>query len=366
MLFDNVTIGNLNLKNRFVMPPLVTNLGDSEGYVTENSIAYYRKRAEGGFGLIITEATAVCLRGKGFPCQLGLWREEQIDGYRGLIQMLHTYGSKVFVQLHHAGRQTSSKTIRGQIPEAPSAVPCPVMREMPEAMTKKRIWDMIGAFGDAALRAKKAGADGVEIHGAHGYLVGEFMSVRANQRDDEFGCDFAGRMKFALEIVKDIRKKTGPDFPISFRISYTEKIYGGFEVEDAIKAAKLLEAASVDILNVSIGVYESASYICASPDLPRGFTRYQTKKIKDAVNIPVISVGRYDQNTAEEALQQNCADLIAFGRASIADPLLPEKMRKGKQNEIIKCISCNKACLNRIFAGDKVGCVLNPETGHER
>lgn len=359
-------IGFLSVKNRFVMPPLVTNLGDEEGRVTEDSIAYYRERARGGFGLIITEVTAVCPRGKGFPRELGIWREDQIPGYRRLIDAIHQEGSKVFVQLHHAGRQTKSEIIRGQVPEAPSPIPCPVMQEWPEEMTKERIREMIGAFGDAALRAKKAGADGVEIHGAHGYLIGEFMSAYANQRKDEYGGNLQNRMRFPIEIVKEIRKKTGEDFLISFRFSYDEKVRRGNTVEDSIQMAQMLEQASVDVLNVSIGVYESASYISASSALPRGFTRYQTKKIRSKVSIPVISVGRYDRQTAEEALRDGAADFIAFGRASLADPKLPQKMMEGREEEIIPCISCNKGCLEQVFQGKNVGCIYNPRTGREK
>lgn len=365
-LLSRGRIGNLSVKNRFVMPPLVTNLGDEEGRVTEDTIAYYRERARGGFGLIITEVTAVCPRGKGFPGELGLWRDEQVDGYRRLIDVIHREGSKVFVQLHHAGRQTKREIIRGQIPEAPSPIPCPVMQEMPEEMTAERIREVISAFGDAALRAKKAGADGVEIHGAHGYLVAEFMSDYANRRQDEFGGYIQNRMRFPLAVVREIRKKTGDDFLISFRFSYDEKVRRGNTVEDSVMMAQMLEQASVNVLSVSIGVYESASYISASPSLPRGFTRYQTGKIKRAVSIPVISVGRYDAQAAQEALRDGAADFIAFGRASLADPELPMKIIQGRENEIIPCISCNRGCLEQVFQGKRVGCIMNPHTGNEK
>ena len=358
MLDTSGRIGKLRLKNRLVMPPLVTNLGDEEGYVTEESMAYYTKRGKGGFGLIITEATAICPRGKGFPCELGLWREEQIPGYRRLIEALHREGSKVFVQLHHTGRQTKRDTIRGQRPEAPSEIPCPVMKEMPEAMTEERIWDVIEAFGDSALRAKQAGADGVEIHGAHGYLVAQFMSGYANKRRDAFGGSFENRMGFPLEIVKNIRKKVGPDFPIGFRISYDEKVLGGRVLEETIEAVKLLEKSGVDVIHVTMGVYESSYYISADNKLPRGYMRYQTKKIKEAVSIPVISVGRYGQEEANEALEKGYADFIAFGRPTIADPELARKMLEGRPEDIETCGYCNY-CLNQIFSGKKVECVKN-------
>lgn len=356
MLNTEGKIGKLRIKNRFVMPPLVTNFGDEEGYVTEESMAYYEKRAKGGFGLIITEATAICPRGKGFPYELGLWREEQIPGYQGLIEMIHREGSKVFVQLHHTGRQTKADTIRGQRPEAPSAIPCPVMKEMPETMTEERIWQVIEAFGDGALRAKRAGADGVEIHGAHGYLVAQFMSNYANKRTDFFGGSFENRMRFPVEIVKNIRKKVGEDFPISFRISYDEKVPSGRKIEESIEAAKILEKAGVDVLHITMGVYESSYYISADSKLPRGYMRYQSKKIKEAVSIPVISVGMYREKEAEEALEEGYADFIAFGRQSIADPEFPEKMIRGDQEKIRVCGFCNY-CLNRIFSGEKLECL---------
>lgn len=157
MLLKEGRIGNLQIKNRFVMPPMATNYADGEGFVTNEMIAHYKERAEGGFGLIITEITAICPRGKGLPNEAGLWRDEQIEGFHKLIKEIHDSGSKVFVQLHHAGRQTRSETIRGQQPEAPSVVICPVMQCMPEEMSTDRIWKVIDAFGDAAFRAKKAG-----------------------------------------------------------------------------------------------------------------------------------------------------------------------------------------------------------------
>ena len=217
----------MELKNRFVVPPMGTNYGTYEGFVTDEMIEYYRRRAAGGFGLIVVEVTAIDPKGKAIVNEVGLWDDEHIYGFRKLVDAIHKEGEKVIIQLHHCGRQTAPAQIFNQNPEAPSRVACPVMNVVPDEMSIDRIWQVINQFGDAAVRAKQAGADGIEVHGAHGYLIVQFMSPHANKRVDEFGGDFEGRMKFPREIFRNIRSKVGYDYPMTFRFGYDEKVTGG-------------------------------------------------------------------------------------------------------------------------------------------
>lgn len=358
-------IGTLELKNRFVVPPMGTNFGTYEGMVTDDMIAYYRRRAKGGFGLIIIEVTAVDRKGKAIVNEVGLWDDDQIPGFKKLMDAIHEEGSKVVVQLHHAGRQSVPPYIFNEMPEAPSRVACPMLNFPPEAMTNERVWEIIDEFGDAAVRAKKAGADGVEVHGAHGYLVAQFMSPHANKRTDEFGGDFFGRMKFPQEVFKNIRSKVGPDYPLLFRFGHDEKINGGRTLEESVMVGRMAEASGVDALDISIMTYGSLPYMSAPPAMPHGFNQFPTKVIKEGVSIPVISVGRYEPAIAESALLNGCADFISFGRESIADPDLPNKVEEEKYDEIFPCIGCTQSCLGYLNAGGTIRCLVNPLSGLE-
>ena len=364
-MFETGRIGKLELKNRFVVPPMGTNSADADGKVTAGMIEYYRRRAAGGFGLIIIEVTAIDRKGKADLYEVGLWEDEQIEGFSRLIQAIHNEGARVLVQLHHCGRETEKESIFGMTPEAPSRIACPAMDVMPDAMTNDRVWEVIDEFGDAAVRAKKAGADGVEIHGAHGYLIAQFMSTHANRRLDEFGGDFAGRMKFPQEVFRNVRKKVGDDYPMTFRFSYDEKVNGGRTLEESVMVARMAEECGVDALHVSIMTYASLQYMSASAHMPNGFNQFPTKVIRDAVNIPVISVGRYSPWMAESALLNGCADFISFGRESLSEPNLPNLVREGRTDEISPCIGCTQSCLEYTARGKVCSCLVNPLTGHE-
>ena len=358
-------IGTLELKNRFVVPPMGTNFATYDGMVTDEMIAYYRARAEGGFGLIIIEVTAIDRKGKAIVNEVGLWDDSQIPGFKRLMDAIHEGGAKVVIQLHHAGRQSVPPYIFNEEPEAPSRVPCPMLNYPPQAMSNERVWELIEQFGDAAVRAKKAGADGIEVHGAHGYLVAKFMSPHANKRTDDFGGDFFGRTKFPREIFKNIRSKVGDDYPMLFRFGYDEKVNGGRTLEESVMIGRMAEENGVDALDVSIMTYGSMPYMSASPQMPHGFNQFPTKFVKDAVSIPVISVGRYEPAIAESALLNGCADFISFGRESIADCQLPNKVAAEKYEEIFPCIGCTQSCIGYLNAGGTIRCLVNPLSGLE-
>jgi len=362
-----VKIGRMELKNRCVVPPMGTNYANPDGTVSQQMIDYYVARAKGGFGLIIVEVTAIDPLGKAIINEVGLWDDQHIPGFRKLTDAVHDAGGKIFAQLHHAGRQTVPPVIGGAQPVAPSAVPCPLMDSMPRALSSAEVWGLVGKFGDAAARASEAGFDGVEVHGAHGYLVAQFMSPHANKRLDEFGGDFMGRLKFPLEIFREVRKRVGPDYPLGFRFSYDEKVEGGRTLEESTLIARLAEAAGVDVLNISIMTYASLPYMSAPTALPQGFNQYATEVIKKCVSIPVMAVGRCTVYTAEDILANGRADLICFGRESLADPALPDKVKAGNIDDICPCIYCLQSCLGYLFdaSKNKISCLANPVTGHE-
>lgn len=227
-LLEKGKIGSVKLENRFVMPAMGSSHGELDGKVGQKLIDYYNARAKGGFGLLITEFTCVDLPGKALPGQLLITSDEFIEGFRKLTDVIHQTKSKIFLQIQHSGRQTNSY-FTGIQPVAPSPIPCPVNKEIPRELTTSEVYEIIEKFGDAAVRAKKAGFDGVEIHGAHGYLPAQFMSGYSNKRVDEFGGDLINRSRFSVGIIENIKKKCGNDFPVIFRISGVEKVHGGRE-----------------------------------------------------------------------------------------------------------------------------------------
>lgn len=364
-LFTPMKIGKIEIPNRLVVSPMVTDYCNQDGTATERYIAYHEAKAKGGWGLIITEDYAVDPSGKGFSCVAGLWNDSQIAGHTELTRRVHQYNSKIFAQIYHCGRQTAS-SITGCQPLAPSPVPCPTMQELPKELPVDGIEKIVGQFGDTALRAKKAGFDGVEIHGAHGYLISEFMSPYSNKRTDEYGGHLLNRMRFPLQIVADIRAKCGKDFGVGFRISCDEFVPGGRTIEDTKAMAVLLEDAGIDVLHVSAGVYASADKIVPASSTPHGWLAGYAEEVKKAVKIPVITVGRInDPFVAESILASGKADFVAMGRASLADPEFPEKARAGLFDEIRPCIACNEGCIGILFTDQPIKCVLNPTLGRE-
>ncbi|HHY39803.1 MAG TPA: FAD-dependent oxidoreductase [Syntrophaceticus sp.] len=368
LLFSPIRIGTMEVSNRFVVPPMGTNLANPDGTVSEELIAYWEARAKGGWGLLIVEIAAVDPLGKAIPYQLGIWDDKFIPGYKKLVDTVHRYGAKIAVQIHHAGRQTSSAILGGEKPVAPSPVPCFVTQETPRELTTEEVYQLIEKFGDAAARAREAGFDAVEIHGAHGYMVAQFMSQHTNKRVDEFGGSLYNRMRFPVEIIRNVRRKVGGSYPIIFRMSADERVVDGRKIEESKAVASIVENAGVDALHISTGVYASMQYIVPPPDVSPGFILPAAGEIKKAVSIPVIGVGRInDPVLAKQAIQTGQADLLAWGRQSLADPDLPNKVAAGRVQEIQPCIACNQGCIGYIFDPNKMkcSCLVNPFCGRE-
>jgi len=362
-LFSPFRIGTLELRNRIVMPPMATNFAGEDGSVNDRHIAYYVKRAKGGVGYITFEHTGVLRQGRAFSNMALIDSDQHIPSFRKLVKAIHQENGKILIQINHAGRQTSA-SITGSPIVAPSAIPCPVRKEMPQELSTEEIQKIIEAFGAAALRVKEAGADGVEIHMAHGYLINQFLSPFSNKRMDEYGGDVDRRMRMAIEVLRMVRNKVGPDFAVLCRISADEYVEGGLKIEDSREIAKALERNGADALHVSACVAASG-YLNHPPYYAEeGVFAHLAQGIKSVVGIPIIAVGRIrTPRLANQILEDNKANLISMGRALIADPNLPVKALQGKTEEIIPCISCNR-CILSIRKG-ALQCAVNPETGRE-
>lgn len=363
-LFQPIKIGNITLRNRSVVPAMGTIFTTQECIVTNQLIDYHKEKAKGGFGLIITEVTAVDANGKTAPSTPGLWCDEQIVGYKKLALAVQEHGAKLCVQLQHPGRQTATVFNNVQ-PISASPIPCPKMGEIPREMETAEVYQMAEKFGEAAKRAQIAGVDAVEIHGAHGYLIAQFMSAYSNKRMDEFGGSLENRMRFPLLIIQEIQKRVGSSFPILFRISAEEFCVGGTTLAEARAIAQILEKAGVHALDVSAGNY-SNEYAWGTSDYPVAYMAKLAEEIKKSVSIPVIAVGKInDPYLAEEILSSNRTDLIAFGRESLADPHFINKIFAGDLEEIAPCIGCHQGCTENILSGRQLSCVVNPLVGKE-
>ena len=360
-------IGSLELKNRFVVPAMATNFADFDGTVSDRLINYWEARARGGWGLLIQEFTYVDPRGKAMFKQPALYDDKFIAPAKKLTDTVHKHGAKMFCQIHHGGRQTVSALI-GAEPVAPSPIPCPVSGGHPQELTTDEVWDLVEKFGAAAWRAREAGYDGVEVHGGHGYLVAQFMSAYSNKRTDIFGGTLLGRLRFPLEILKSIRAKVGPDFPVIIRYSGDEMVEGGRKIAESAVVGRIFQEAGYQALHITCGVYESSRYIIAPMPIQQGFLLPDAAAVKRAVSIPVIAVNRIaDPAMGEAAIQAGMCDLVAMGRASLADPDLPGKVAAGAIEDIRPCVGCVQGCIDRIYdpAYGSISCFVNPATGRE-
>lgn len=364
-VFEPLKLKNLELKNRMVVSAMVTNYCTPDGMATEKYIAYHEHKAKGGWGLIITEDYAVTKTAGGFKNLPGLWEDTQIESHRKLTERVHAAGGTIAAQIYHAGRETSS-SVTGEQPVAPSAVREPSMPETPRELSVDEIHELVEQFGDCARRAKEAGFDAVEVHGAHGYLIGAFASPFSNKRTDEYGGTIRNRARFGMEIIRNIKEKCGQDYPVIYRISSVEYVPGGLEIEESKVIAKLMEEAGADCIHCSQGVYASTHTIIPPSIFPRAGYVEHAAEMKKAVHIPVIAVGRInDVEIAESVLASGKADLVTMARASLADPDMPKKAQEGKADEIIRCIGCLQGCAGENGKGNGIRCLVNPLTGME-
>ncbi len=363
-IFEPIRVGGLELKNRLIMPPMATGFGNPDGTVSEKLISYYERRAKGGVGLIIIEATSIHPLGIGFPGGLGIWDDKFIPELRELARRVKKNGARCAIQLFHAGRQTRSKIIGAQ-PVAPSPVPWFPMGEMPRELSSEEIEELVEMFGEGARRARDAGFDAVEIHGAHGYLICQFLSPSSNKRKDEWGGNtYEKRAKFAIECIRNAIKKAGSDFTFLFRVSADEFVGDGLKIEETEKIVSLLEKEGISAVHISGGCYSSAWMVIPPMFVKNGCYVPFSERIKKSVKIPVIVAGRINSPLlAEEIIREGKADMVSIGRALIADPDIINKFRDGREDEIRFCIGCN-CCADSMGIGG-IKCAVNPEVGRE-
>lgn len=353
-------IGTLKLKNKFIMAPVKTGYGTPKGDVTEHHIRYYQRRAEGGVAMIICEPFFIHPSGKELPTQIGIHEDRLIPGLISLTDAVHEKGAKICAHINHAGRAANPK-LAGKMLMAPSEVPCPVHGVAPREMTSEDIEQTIHQFANAAWRSVQAGFDAVEIQFGLGYLAHQFFSPHTNKRSDEW----ADRLRFPEAVIKAVRDRIGPDFPVSARMSAMEFSEGGTGMDDALALARLLEKSGVNALHIVNG---SA---CDSPPvyyqffaLPEQQNTKAAQRIKQAVSIPVIVSGR-NGNPGEirQLAESEAADFIGMGRPLVADPDLPNKMLSNRDDSVVRCGYCLQGCLLNVKALNGLKCVVNPEVG---
>ncbi|HEY42271.1 MAG TPA: FAD-dependent oxidoreductase [Dehalococcoidia bacterium] len=367
-LFEPGQIGKMQVKNRIVMPPMGTGYHDEGGYVSQRFIDYLEARAKGGVGLIIVEVTAPAVECNVRNFQLTLGNESYIPGFRELAEVVHRHGAKIAVQLHH-----SSWELRNGEPVqvGPSAVIVParvmgVSGTPPHELSREEIKERVQWFATAAGLAKETGLDGVEVHGAHQYLVASFLSPSTNKRTDEYGGSAENRARFMVEIIRAIRETVGPDFPVWPRLNGQEF---GFEdaltIEETKQTVPMFVEAGADAVHVS--AYGAYSFAIRAPicDIP-GFQIPLAEEVKKVTSVPVIAVGRLDAELGEQILKEGKADFVAIGRRLIADPELPNKVASGRLDEIIPCINCMECIERPVTEGRGTACAVNAVTGHER
>lgn len=355
------------LKNRIVMPPMECRLNTMDGSPTQEMIDYYAKRAQGGTGMIIVENTFIDnLESRSSVASSGLYSDHQIWRKAQLAEAIKEYGCVAIIQLSHGGRQ-ANPAATGLECVAPSAIPCRVTKRMPRELTIEEIHRIQNDFVQAAVRAQKAGFDGVEIHGAHGYLLCEFLSPYTNHRTDEYGGNYEKRARMIKEIAHSMRKAVGNHFIVGLRLSVDEWMgEKGLQPEETCRLAHELEGV-IDYVNCSAGNYETGAYCQTSSTYDeKGKIVHLAQEMKKHVQIPVIAVGSLDVNLAEQVLEEEKADLVAFGRALICEPSIANKVREGRVEDIRPCCRANEGCFSGFAKGYPIRCELNPAAGQER
>ncbi len=364
LLFREGRIGNLVVRNRFVMAAM--HLGYAEdGFVTERFIRYYEECAKGEAGLIVLGGFKIHKLGGGGAGFLSIDDDKYVPKMSELNARLHSYGACTAAQIFHAGRYAFSFLMEGEQPVSASAVPSKLTHETPRALTVPEIKEIIGYFTAAALRARAAGFDAVEIIGSTGYLISQFLSPLSNKRDDEYGGSQENRARFGMEIIQAIKSACGKSYPLIIRHSGAELMQGGNSIEDSAEIARLFEQAGADAISIQVGWHESRVPTVAAL-VPRAAFAFLADKMRPVLKVPIMICNRInDPYLAEQILAEGSADFIAMARALNADPYFPKKVREGRFDEIIPCTGCNEGCLDKIFMGEPSACMNNPQRGRE-
>lgn len=358
-LFAPLDLGFTRLKNRVLMGSMHTGLEEyPDG--AERLAAFYAERAQHGVALIVTGGIAPVLSGVGMEGGATLNDASQLPHHRVITDAVHEEGGKIALQILHTGRYSYQPHL-----VAPSAIQAPINRFTPHELTHDEILQLIDDFARCAQLAREAGYDGVEVMGSEGYLINEFLTVRTNQRDDEWGGDYARRMRFAVEVVRAVRQRVGSDFIIIYRLSMLDLVENGGTFDETVQLAQAIEAAGATIINTGIGWHEARIPTIATP-VPRGAFSWVTRKLKGHVTVPLVTTNRInDPQVADDILARGDADMVSMARPFLADAELLSKAQSGRADEINTCIGCNQACLDQIFVGKVTSCLVNPRACHE-
>lgn len=387
-LFTSVKIGSVTLKNRFALAPMgPLGLADAQGGFNQRGIDYYTERAKGGAGLIITGVTfSDCkVETQSMPnCPNSTYNPVHfIRTSKEMTERVHAYGSKIFLMMSGGFGRVTIPTNLGEFPPvAPSAIPHRWLDKTCRPLTKEEIRSIVKSFGDGAYNAKRAGFDGVEIHAVHeGYLLDQFAISLFNQRTDEYGGSLENRLRFAREVVEEIKARCGEDFPVALRFSVKSMIKDwregalpgevfeekGRDIEEGLEAAKLLVSYGYDALDTDVGTYDAWWWNHPPMYQEKGLYRTYCKMVKEVVDVPVLCAGRMDNpNMALEAIDAGECDIISLGRPMLADPDYVNKLRTGRYCEVRPCISCHEGCMGRIQEYSMINCAVNPQAARER
>ena len=366
-LFEPWSLGNVSVPNRIALAPMGALMGTEDGFASERAVAFYEERAAGGAGLIVLENTCVeWPRGKANTALMRADLSKAITGLRSISERVQYYGSAMAAQLQHAGGQTTLERTENNHPYAAS--PIAIKGDLvPIEMTKSDIQYVIQCFANAANVVKRAGFNCVEIHGAHGYLVSQFLSPLLNRRRDEYGGEIQNRVRFAVELVNEIQSTVGKGFPIIFRMNASDRIQGGTTIEDAQYIARALEEAGISALSISTGLNGlSRDWVFPPSVYPQGCNAELSHAIKKVVSVPVGVAGRIDSpEFAEEIIRKGQADFIVLGRPLVAEPQWGKKVFFGKSDRIRPCLYCNKGCTKHHHNNWRLSCDINIEAGRE-
>jgi len=353
----------MEVKNRLLMSAMSINFGvDENCHVTDQLTEYFATRARGGVGMMLVGGGGVHPSGQELPDLPQMYEDSCIPALKRMVDRIKAYDVCFGVQLMHGGRQS-------YLPEkvAPSAIPAPaVVKGEVRALEAEEIKALAACFGHAARRCREAGFDFIELHGAHGYLINQFLAPNSNIRSDEYGGSFENRTRFLFEVLEAVKNTAGADYPVGIRINGNDYIENGWELKDTLRIAPLLEQAGVAYIHVSGGVYGSTELTIPSMYTPQGCFIHLAEAVKQVVNVPVITVGRIkDPAMANAAIRDGKADMVALGRSIIADPEYPNKAKSGNASLIRPCVGCCLGCIHAVLAKEPGSCVVNPDVGRE-
>ena len=354
---------NIELRNNFFMSPVKTGYGDSEGNISERHIAFWERRSR-HVAAVIFEPFFIDKKVRELPTQIGIEDDSKIDGHKKLVETVHRNGAKAVAHINHPGRMANPK-LPGNVYLSASDIECPNGGQKPKALSLDEIKIVQQQYIDAAIRAEKAGYDFIELQFGLGYLIAQFISPITNKRNDEYGGSFENRLRFGLEILRGI--KSSVKLPVIVRLSSEEKYEGGLTINDTIQIAKILEQEDIAALHITSGdVCMSPAWYYQHHFIPKRKTWELSKKIKEHISLPIITVGQINEpKDIDEILSNNAADFIAIGRALIADPDFVGKYLKQVEGRIRPCSSCLTGCLGRIKIGKGLQCEINPLVGRE-